>query len=48
LRELKTPPRTVFVVHGEAESSKNFSNYIREQTGWHVHVPTYQDTITLN
>jgi metallo-beta-lactamase family protein len=48
LRELKTAPRTIFVVHGEAESSKNFSNYIREQTGWHVHVPTYQDTVTLN
>jgi metallo-beta-lactamase family protein len=48
LQELKTPPRTVFVVHGEAESSKNFSNFVREQTGWHVHVPTYQDTVTLN
>ena len=48
LKELKTPPRSIFVVHGEAESSKNFSNYVREQTGWHVHVPTYQDEITLN
>lgn len=48
LKGLKAPPREVFVVHGEPESSRNFSNYLREETGWHVSAPAYQDTVILN
>ena len=48
LKEIKTPPREVFVVHGEPESAKSFGDYIREQTGWHVSVPAYQEKVTLN
>lgn len=47
LKELKKPPRKVFVIHGETESASNFSDYIKEQTGWDVSVPAYKDEVVL-
>jgi len=47
LKELEAPPRAVFVVHGESESAKAFGDYVREQTGWDVSVPAYQDEVVL-
>jgi metallo-beta-lactamase family protein len=48
LKELKKPPRKVFVVHGEENSAKEFGEYIHQQTGWDVAVPAYQDEVTLD
>ena len=48
LKELKAPPRKLFVVHGEDESAKSFGDFVEKQTGWDVTVPAYQDEITLN
>jgi len=48
LKELESPPRKVFVVHGETESAKAFGDYVREKTSWQVAVPGYQDEITLD
>jgi metallo-beta-lactamase family protein len=47
LQGLGAPPRRVFVVHGETESAQAFGQYLREQTSWDVHVPSYQDTVVL-
>lgn len=47
LKELEAPPRAVFVVHGETESASSFGDYLREQTGWDVSVPDYQDEVVL-
>ncbi|MDD5064639.1 MAG: MBL fold metallo-hydrolase [Phycisphaerae bacterium] len=47
LKGLKTPPRKVFIVHGETESASNFGTYLREQTGWDVSVPAYRDEVVL-
>ncbi len=47
LKGLQKPPRKVFVVHGETESASNFGSYLREQTGWNVSVPAYQDEVVL-
>jgi len=47
LKELHAPPKRVFVVHGETESASNFGDYLREQTGWDVSVPAYQDEVVL-
>jgi len=47
LKALKRPPRGVFVVHGESKSALHFGDFIREQTGWRVHVPAYQDEVVL-
>jgi metallo-beta-lactamase family protein len=48
LKVLKRPPRGVFVVHGEAESAMHFRDFLKEQTGWKVHVPAYQDEVILD
>jgi len=48
LKELKAPPRGVFVVHGETESALSFGDYVRERTGWKVTVPAYEDKIVLD
>jgi len=48
LSELKSPPKKVFVVHGESESANKFGEYIREKTGWEVVVPAYQDEAILD
>ena len=47
LKGLQAPPKRVFVVHGETESALSFGDYLREQTGWDISVPAYQDEIVL-
>lgn len=47
LSVLKTAPKKVFVVHGEADSSKQFADFLIKKTGWQVAVPTYQDEVIL-
>jgi metallo-beta-lactamase family protein len=47
LSHLQRPPRGVFVVHGEKESSHKFADFLREKTGWNVVVPEYGQTIHL-
>jgi len=44
----QTPPREVFVVHGESESAKSFGEFVREKTGWQVTVPEYQQEVVLD
>jgi metallo-beta-lactamase family protein len=47
LKGLQTPPRKVFVIHGETKSASGFADYLRQQTGWDVSVPAYQDEVVL-
>ncbi len=47
LRELESPPRRVFIVHGESKNAKAFGDYVKQKTGWNVAVPAYQDQIIL-
>jgi metallo-beta-lactamase family protein len=47
LKGLQTPPRKVFVIHGEPKSASGFADYLRQQTGWDVSVPAYQDEVVL-
>ena len=48
LQGLQKPPRKVFIVHGEAESAAHFGEYLKQETGWQVAVPAYQDEIVLD
>jgi metallo-beta-lactamase family protein len=48
LKEMESPPRGVFVIHGETKSAHSFGKYTREQTGWNVTVPQYQDQVVLD
>ncbi|MBW8001619.1 MAG: MBL fold metallo-hydrolase [Planctomycetes bacterium] len=47
LNELKTPPKEVFVVHGEKNSSEAFAEFIKRKTGWNVTVPEFEQEITV-
>jgi metallo-beta-lactamase family protein len=44
---LKKPPKHLFVTHGEPESAMSFADFVREQRGWQVSVPSYQDEVVL-
>jgi metallo-beta-lactamase family protein len=48
LKEMKAPPKGVFVIHGETESANSFGQFVKEHTGWQVSVPEYQDEIILD
>jgi metallo-beta-lactamase family protein len=48
VRNLKTPPRKIFLVHGEKESAESFRQYLVDNTGWNVMVPEYQQEVTLD
>ncbi len=48
LSALKSPPRRLFVVHGEVNSAKSFAEHIKTQKGWQVHVPSYEEKVLLD
>jgi len=48
LKNFKTPPKKIFIVHGEKETSESFKDYLIQQTGWSVMVPKYQDVVKIN
>lgn len=47
LSDIRTPPRCVFVTHGEKDSSANFARVLHEKTGWQTKVPRYRETTEL-
>ena len=47
LSALRTAPRGVFVVHGEAESAEAFGEFLRGKRDWQVTVPEYRDEVVL-
>ena len=48
LSSLRTAPRGIFVVHGEADSAKAFGEFLREKRDGQVTVPGYRDEIVLD
>ena len=45
---LQTPPRRLFVNHGEDEAASAFGTFLSEQTGWDVTVPDYKNEYVLD
>lgn len=43
----KTPPRTVFITHGEESAAEAFKEFLSEKTGWTCVVPEYEQEVTL-
>jgi metallo-beta-lactamase family protein len=41
LSVLKRPPKRVFVVHGERDAARQFSEFLSEKTSWDISVPEY-------
>ncbi|OVE75711.1 MBL fold hydrolase [bacterium E08(2017)] len=48
LSALKSPPRKLFITHGEQEAAFAFAKYVNEKTGWDIDVPDYQDIKQLD
>ncbi len=48
LSGIGTAPKKVFVVHGEADAAKSFAKKISHEKGWSVHVPRYDEQLTLS
>ena len=40
-----TPPKQLFLTHGEPESSLAFAEELRKSLGWQISVPEYQDVV---
>ena len=47
LKNFKSPPKRIFLVHGEAESAQAFGAFLRDKTGWQVSIPAYEDQVVL-
>jgi metallo-beta-lactamase family protein len=48
LKKLKSPPKQIFLVHGEPESARAFGAFLRDKTGWQVSIPAYEDQVVLD
>jgi metallo-beta-lactamase family protein len=48
LQKFKTPPRQIFLVHGEPESAQAFRSFLTEKTGWKVTIPEYEQEVVLD
>jgi metallo-beta-lactamase family protein len=44
---MKTPPKRVFLVHGEPQAADTLRRHIGDTLGWQVHVPEYREEIEL-
>jgi len=48
ISSLKTPPRKVFVTHGEESQATAFSEFLTEKTGWDCVIPEYEQEVMLD
>lgn len=47
LRSVKTPPRRVFLVHGEPAAQDSLRRYLSDLLGWSAEIPRYGDRVEL-
>ncbi len=47
LRSIKTPPKTVFVTHGEAQAAHAMAEKIKIELGWEARVPELNEKVKL-
>lgn len=47
LKNMKTPPKKTFIVHGEPSAQDSFRRLIEDELKWAVEIPSYKDTVTL-
>jgi len=48
LAAFKSPPRRLFITHGEEEASIGLARYIEDRSHWAVAVPEYEDVFDLD
>jgi len=47
LNNFKSPPKHVFLTHGEEESIQSLENYLHSKGGWQVSAPIYMEEFNL-
>ncbi len=47
LSDCKTPPKQLFLTHGEERGAEALQEVIKSKLGWNVSVPEYQDVVAL-
>jgi metallo-beta-lactamase family protein len=47
LNNFKSPPKHVFLIHGEEQPIQSLMNYLRSKGGWEVSAPTYMEEYAL-
>lgn len=47
LSGLQNTPKVVFTTHGEPDAAEAMAGHIRDEFGWHVVVPVYEQTVEL-
>ena len=47
LEGMPTPPKRVFVTHGEPEAAESMARHIRERFGWDIQAPQYGERFEL-
>lgn len=47
LEKFRSPPRTVFLTHGESEACEAFKAAIEKRLGWNVKIPEYAEKVEL-
>jgi metallo-beta-lactamase family protein len=48
LSHLNEAPKRVFLTHGDEEAAESLAAHIREQLGWPVAIPEYQQVVELD
>ena len=48
LMKFKTPPKKVFLVHGEPESAQAFGDFLKNKTNWQIAIPEYKQQVVLD
>jgi metallo-beta-lactamase family protein len=47
LGTMKTPPKRIFLVHGEPQAADTLRRHIGDTLGWPVHIPEYREEVDL-
>ncbi|MFW6138453.1 MAG: MBL fold metallo-hydrolase RNA specificity domain-containing protein [Spirochaetota bacterium] len=48
ISSLQSPPRKLFVTHGEEEAAGHFADFLSTKTGWDISVPEYGQEVVLD
>lgn len=47
LKAPRTPPKQLFLTHGEEQAALSLAKTVQQELGWTVSVPSYQETVDL-
>ncbi|MBT8046103.1 MAG: hypothetical protein KJN67_02950 [Pontiella sp.] len=48
ISSIKTPPRKIFITHGEESQATAFQKFLTEKTNWTCVVPEYEQEVILD